>query len=331
MKRAGHLIEKVADRENLHLAYYKAQRGKADRQEVIAYGKRLQANLRHLQAQITSGEVETGNYRFFTIYDPKERQICAAPFGQRVLHHALMNVCHPHFERAQIFDSYATRPGKGTYAALARAEYFHRRFPWFLKLDFRKYFDSLDQAVMKQQLHARFKDGRLLEIFESIIASYAVQENRGVPIGNLTSQYFANHYLAGADHYLKETLRIPAYVRYMDDLVLWHHDKAALLEAASVLTGYAESVLHLELKPLCLNRNTHGLPFLGYLLYPDRTRLAQRSRRRFIKKLRLYADNLISGVWTQEEYRNHVLPLLAFTEHAEAKEFRKKVLAHLTL
>lgn len=329
MKRAGHLIEKIADLENLQLAYYKAQKGKADKREVIEYAKRLQANLHNLQAQILSGEVETGNYHFFTIYDPKKRLICAAPFGQRVLHHALMNVCHPFFEKVQIFDSYATRLEKGTYAALERAERFNQQYKWFLKLDFRKYFDSLDHTVLKEQLHVLFKDRRLLNIFERIIDSYAVKANQGVPIGNLTSQYFANHYLAAADHCVKEVLQIKAFVRYMDDSVLWHGSKEILLNAGLKLNQYATAALKLSLKPFCLNQNSHGLPFLGYLLYPDRTRLAQRSRRRFIQKLRLYADHLISGVWTQKEYQDHVLPLIAFTEHAEAKEFRKTIMASL--
>jgi retron-type reverse transcriptase len=329
MKRAGHLIEKIAGLENLQLAYYKAQKGKADKKEVIEYGKRLQVNLQNLQAQILSGEVETGHYRYFTIYDPKKRLICAAPFGQRVLHHALMNVCHPFFEKVQIFDSYASRLDKGTYAALARAKRFNRQHQWFLKLDFRKYFDSLDHAVIKNQLHARFKDSRLLNIFERIIDSYQASPNKGVPIGNLTSQYFANHYLAGADHYVKEVLQIKAFIRYMDDSVLWHDDKARLMTAGLSLKEFAAAELELILKPFCLNRNSHGLPFLGYLLYPGRTRLALRSRKRFVKKLRLYAENLISGAWTQQEYQAHVLPLIAFTEHAEAKEFRRKVIAQV--
>lgn len=325
MKRAGHLIESIADFQNLELAFYKAQKGKADKREVMEYAKRLQPNLRKLQTQILSGEIETGNYHYFTIYDPKKRLICAAPFGQRVLHHALMNACHPAFERVQIFDSYASRLEKGTYAALARAKYFIARYKWFLKLDYRKYFDSLDQTVIKHQLRSLFKDSRLLSIFEKIIDSYHINPMKGVPIGNLTSQYFANHYLAGVDHYVKEILRIPAYARYMDDLVLWDDDKEALLEAGVRLNQNSENTLKLALKPVCLNRALHGLPFLGYLLYPGRTRLAQRSRIRFIKKLRRYEENLILGIWTQSEYQAHVLPLIAFTEHAEAKEFRKKV------
>lgn len=329
MKRAGYLIERIVDLDNLQLAYYKAQKGKAGKSEVLDYAKRLHTNLQNLREQILAGEVEAGNYSYFTIYDPKKRLICAAPFGQRVLHHALMNICHPFFEKVQIFDSYATRPEKGTYAALARARDFNRRYKWFLKLDFCKYFDSLDHSVLKQQLHRLFKDWRLLRIFDRIIDSYAVNPGQGVPIGNLTSQYFANHYLAGADHYVKEILKIPAYARYMDDLVLWQNDKDTLMSCGRRLSQYAENKLNLRLKPFCLNRNSHGLPFLGYLVYPDHTRLAQRSRVRFIKKLRVYQDKLVSGEWTQKEYQAHVLPLIAFTEHAQAREFRKKVIAQL--
>jgi RNA-directed DNA polymerase len=206
-----------------------------------------------LQRQILSGNVQTGNYRYFTIYDPKQRLICEAPFRQRVLHHALMNICHPFFEKVQIFGSYASRQGKGTYAALERAWYFNKRHLWFLKLDFRKYFDSLDHEILKNQLHRLFKDSDLLQIFERIIDSYCVEQNKGVPIGNLTSQYFANHYLA------------------------------------------------------------------------------HRSRIRFIKKLRDYNGKLASERWTQREYQNHVIPLIAFTEHSNAREFRKKIIADLEL
>lgn len=327
MKRQGHLIERIADLKNLYWAYDKARKGKIAKRAVIEYARCLQTNLQALQAQILTGRVKVGNYHFFTIYDPKQRRICAAPFRQRVLHHAIMNVCHPFFERVQIFDSYASRKGKGTYAALRRAKQFHRRYAWFLKLDFRKYFDSLDHAIIKKQLDALFKDRHLLRIFDLIIDSYAAEECKGVPIGNLTSQYFANHYLAGADHFIKQILKIPAYVRYMDDLVFWHDDKTALLQAGRRFHNYAQEQLKLTLKPFCLNRTDRGMPFLGYLIYPGKVRLSFRSRSRFVKKLTEYENRLLSGVWTQEVYQRHVLPLIAFTEHAHAREFRKTVIA----
>ncbi len=330
MKRQGFLIEQIADMSNLELAYHKAQKGKGSKAQVFRFGKNLRENLRVLQAQIRSGAVEIGGYHYFTVYDPKKRQICAAPFAQRVLHHALMNVCHPYFEKMQTADSYASRIGKGTYAALEQAKGFNGRFLWFLKMDVRKYFDSIHHGALRQQLCSMFKDGQLLCIFDKIIDSYTPQSPKrvaaaGLPIGNLTSQYFANHYLSPADHFVKEILRLPAYVRYMDDMVFWHDDKEALLDSGRRFQHYLDTNLHLELKPFCLNKNTAGLPFLGYLLYPDTTRLAKRSRDRYVLKMKKYDLNLNEGVWTQKEYQKHVEPLTAFTLHADAKAFRQKV------
>jgi RNA-directed DNA polymerase len=325
MKRKGYLIEPIAEMENLQLAYYKAQKGKTEKVSVYTFGKKLRENLHLLQYQILSGEIEAGGYHYFTVYDPKKRQICAAPFAQRVLHHALMNVCHPFFEKVQTADSYASRVGKGTYAALDQAKEHNRRYAWFLKLDVRKYFDSIHHGVLRKQLHRMFKDVQLLHIFEQILGSYCAGPSRGVPIGNLTSQYFANHYLSAADHFAKEILHLPAYVRYMDDMVLWHNDKEVLLEAGRRFKDFVETRLKLELKQFCLNKNTAGLPFLGYLLYPDRTRLAQKSRKRFIQKSREYGRLLQEGKWSQKEYQRHIEPLTAFTLHADAKAFRQKV------
>ncbi len=310
---------------NLELAYYKARRGKLAKVSVQHYGKNLRKNLHTLQSQILSGEVETGEYHYFTIYDPKKRQICAAPFAQRVLHHALMNVCHPFFEKKQIADSYASRIGKGTYAALDRARANSQRYSWYLKLDARKYFDSIHHGVLRQQLCCMFKDGQLLRILDQIIDSYYVEPNHGVPIGNLTSQYFANHYLAAADHFAKEQLRVPAYVRYMDDIVLWHDDKDALLCAGRQFEDYIKTKLQLKLKPFCFNRKKSGLPFLGYVIYPNMVHLAQRSRKRYLNKIKRYTQYLQSGEWNQQTFQRHVAPLTAFTTYANAKTFRQKV------
>jgi RNA-directed DNA polymerase len=327
MKRPGYLIEPIAEMDNLELAYYKARKGKSEKASVLEFGKNLRKNLRGLQGQIRSGEVEAGGYHYFTIYDPKKRQICAAPFAQRVLHHALMNVCHPFFEKAQISDSFASRIGKGTYAALERAAAINRCCPWFLKLDVRKYFDNIQHGVLRTQICAMFKDPRLLRIMDTIIGSYEVMPGKGVPIGNLTSQYFANHYLAAADHYAKETLRVCGYVRYMDDMVLWHNDKEELLAAGQRFEEYVRTQLKLELKPFCLNKNKSGLPFLGYLLYPDTTRLAQKSRKRYIQKSAEYEQLLEEGKWSQKDFQGHITPLTAFTQYADARAFRQKVKA----
>ena len=329
MKRQGQLLEQIADLNNLYKAFYKAQKGKHSKPYVFAFRKQLQVNLQRLKYQITSGVVETGNYHTFTIYDPKKRLICATPFAQRVLHHALMNVCHASFENHQIASSFASRSGKGTYAALDKARHYNQRYRWFLKLDVRKYFESIDQAILKQQLHRLFKDPPLLRLFEQIIDSYSTAEQKSVPIGNLTSQYFANHYLSVADHYVIKVLQVPAYVRYMDDMVLWHHDKKALLAMGYRFQEFIARELLLLLKPFCLNENRKGLPFLGYLLYEKQVRLAPRSKKRFVATSLLYDAHLQTGLWSQKQFANHVMPLVAFTEYANAREFRKNVYSTL--
>jgi len=325
MKRAGNLFELICDPDNLRLAWLKAKKGKEGKADVIRFGRHLSKNLSLLRSQLQTGEPEIGNYHFFTIYEPKERLICAASFPERALHHAIMNVCHTVFEQFQIHHSYATRIGKGQYAALNYAKANQRKFEWFCKLDVSKYFDSVSHILLMQALRKRFKDERLLSLFEKIIMSYEVSPNHGLPIGNLTSQYFANFFLAVSDHYLLEKVRIPAFVRYMDDMVLWHHNKTALISAQTQLVAYLYNYLDLKCKPPCINRQDQGLPFLGYVVFPDHVRLNKQSKKRFIRKYKTAERKLINGEWTQAGYAHHIIPLIAFTKHAKTYRLRKKV------
>jgi len=355
MKRAKHLIEQIAEPDNLRLAFWKARKGKTHSHGVEIYRADLDLNLMNLREQILSGLVEVGNYHYFKVYEPKERQICAAPFGERVLHHALMNICHESFERHQISDSYASRIGKGTYAALEQAQRFSCNYRWYLKLDVRQFFATVHHGVLREQLGRLFKDPKLLEILGKILDSYetdltvpaalaagsisgetlefqpgypaakAAGTARGLPIGNLTSQYFANHYLSGLDHFVKKELGVKAYVRYMDDMVLWSDEKTELQKALASILEFVEQRLLCELKPAQLNNTAQGLPFLGYRVKPYHTRLLGQSKRRFVRKFRLAEEMLHSGEWSQATYQRHLLPLLAFTQHADTAGFRKKV------
>lgn len=328
MKRANELLPRIADMDNLRLAFWKASKGKRHSAEVLAYQAQLDTQLLALREQIQEGVVEVGDYRYFKIYEPKERQICASAFREQVLHHALMNACHDRFEKAQIYDSYASRKGKGTYAALERAQAHTAQYDWYLKLDVRQFFASIHHGALKAQLAAMFKEGRLLSLFFQIIDSYEASPGRGVPIGNLTSQYFANHHLAGLDHHIKEQLGIKAYVRYMDDMVLWHDDKAVLQAACQAIDAYACGRLQLSLKPIQLNRCARGLPFLGYRLFVRYRRLLQQSKRRFIRKMGNTLDAWGRLEMDDSEASAHILPLLAFANHADAKVFKKSVLSH---
>ena len=331
MRRAGNLIDQIAEADNLRLAFWKASRGKRAKAEVLRYREDLASELAELRTRLLAGSVDWGPYRTFMIHDPKERLICAAPFGDRVAHHAIMNVAESAFESYQIHDSYACRKGKGLDGALRRAVAFCGQGGWFLKLDIRKYFDSIHHETLRVLLQRRLKDPVALDLFDGIIDSYQTIPGRGIPIGNLTSQYFANHYLAVLDHHVKETLRCGRYLRYMDDFVVWDWDKKRLREVHRNVEWFLRDRLKLELKPICLNHCLQGMTFLGYRVYPHRVGLARRSRRRFHKKLRRYQENWDCGVWDEAETARHVDPLLSFVRRADSQGLRQRTMMELGL
>ncbi len=326
MKRAGFLIEQIADMDNLRLAFYKAQRGKEAKNPVQAYRANLGSNLLDLREQLLTGNVRVGNYHLFKIYDPKERTVCAAGFSERVLHHALMNVCDPFFERQFIYSTCANRVGKGVYFALDIAHKAMMHYRFVAKLDVRKYFDSIHHAELLKQLNRIFKDERLLSVFEQIVRSYAVTEGRGLPIGNLTSQYFANFYLSGLDHYVKEKLQVAEYVRYMDDMLLFGDDKELLRQQVHNVQLYANIQLRIELKPPLLQLTSHKTAFLGYSLKGAVINLTNRSKRRFAAKYRMADKMLEDGTWNEKQYQEHILPLFAFVRHAYSKQYRNSII-----
>lgn len=325
----GFLTERIADLDNLYLAFVKACRGKQRKQEVLVFKRQFDRNMANLRQQILTGNVSVGNYHHFTIHDPKERIICAAPFAERVLHHAIMNVCHEYFDRSLIPDTYATRPGKGVYAALDRAVFAATRYRFLVKLDFRKYYDSIGHDVLKQKLERKFKDKLLLRIFSRIIDSYHPDTGIGLPIGNLTSQYFANAYLSDLDHRAKEQLRVPMYIRYMDDILMAADSKSILTESVCSLDTFAQKELLLKLKPPIYSPSEKGVIFLGYKVLPHHYMLSGRSKRRFRTKLMKYEKRFLSEEWTEREYAEHLLPLISFVVHADSLHFRKSCMTIL--
>lgn len=328
MKRRGYVVEEVASLDNLRFAFVKARRGKSCKHEVLRFAANLDNNLLRLRQQISDGRVEVGNYHYFTIRDPKLRTICAAPFGQRVLHHALMNVCHDDFERCQTGDSYASRVGRGTYAALDTAYSNQCRCRYWLKLDIRKYFDSVSHGVLWRQLCRMYKDERLLGIFFQIIDSYSTAPGRGLPIGNLTSQYFANHYLGGLDHYVRETLHAQGYVRYMDDMMLWHNDRATLAAMGKAVEEYVNEILQLRLKVMMLRPSSTFATFLGYKIARGRKSLSTRSAVRYRRLRSLYAA-YDGGYIDQDEMRRHLHPLIAFADKVPSAAVKRVAMASI--
>jgi hypothetical protein len=212
MKRTAIRLKEIASWHNLTHAVERAARGKRYRPEVRAFLDHFDRNIATLQVQIFDGTVPLGIMTRFQIRDPKPRVIHAPCFRERVLHHAIIAYVGPVLERALVDDTFACRTGKGTLAAVRRCQQHVRRFPWYAKLDVRKYFASVDHEILKQQLCRRFKPRELLELLDRIIDAYSEAPGRGIPIGALTSQVFANFYLNPLDRFLLESCRVAGMV-----------------------------------------------------------------------------------------------------------------------
>lgn len=317
MKRIGYLFDRIADPENIRLAFYKAQRGKGGKRAVVEFRRNLDENLAEIRGSLLSGDFKLGNYTYFPVFDPKERMICAAAFRERVMQHAVINICEPYFEARQIFDSYACRKGKGLDVCLKRTVEFCRRYGWYLKMDVHKYFDSIPHDRLKTIVRRYFKDASLLEFFDAVVDSYHKKNGRGIPIGNLTSQYLANAYLGLLDHYVKENQRLKGYVRYMDDFVAFAGSKDELKWLLEAIRRICDVELGLELNEPRINSCRAGLRFLGYVIRPTGIRLSLRAKRRFRAKL-VIAD--------RDESQARAQALVAFTERADAVGFRRSVI-----
>ena len=328
MKRAGNLTYQIADTDNLLLAFHKALRGKRKNSEAMAFQKTLEQNIARMREDILSGNVQVGKYEYFYIEDPKLRLICAASFRERVLHHAIMNVCHQCFERNLIDSTYATRPDKGIYKAIDRAKMAMKKYGYVAKFDFRKYFDSISHHILNEKLVRMFKDKKLLGILSAIIDSYEKSEGMGIPIGNLTSQYFANYYLSQMDHWIKEDLMAPEYIRYMDDFLVFADTWTELGHYVEEIKSYAEGNLKLTLKPVVKSVISEGVDFLGYRIYANKILLTRRSKLRFVRKMRMYDWMLESGEWNERDYYEHITPLLAYAEKGYTKGLRTRCLRH---
>jgi len=317
------LYDQVCSWTNLREAHRKAARGKRSKPPAANFELRLADNLLELEQELRTFAYRPGAYHSFYIHEPKRRLISAAPFRDRVVHHALCNVIEPIFERSFIFDSYANRVGKGTHRALNRAQQFARRYPYVLQCDLRQFFPSIDHAVLRTILARKVPDAGVLWLIDRILASgvgvlnaeyamvyfpgddlFAANRPRGLPIGNLTSQFWANCLLNPFDHFVKRTLRCGGarggYVRYVDDLLLFAADKATLWDwRAAIVERLA--ALRLTIHPGAHPRPvTEGIPFLGFVVYPTHRRLKSRKVSVYWRRWRALLAGYVAGTETQE-------------------------------
>lgn len=336
-KTYTNLYPLIYDFENLHLAYLKARRNKRYERDVLNFSSRLEENLIEIQNQLIWKSYKPSPYTYFTVHEPKERLIAALPFRDRVIHHALCNVIEPIFERSFIHDSYACRKGQGVLAGVLRTVQFMRdaRTRWgefyCLKGDIAKFFPSVDHAVLKRLLRKRIACPDTLKLTDIIIDS--TESETSLPIGNLTSQLWANVYLNELDHHLKDVFRVRYYVRYMDDFVIFHRDKWYLRDLLDEIRDYLRDPLKLNLngKTQIFPVGSRCVNFLGYRIWPDYRLLrkgnVKRTKRKFKKYSRLYKEGLV----TLDDIRPGIISWIGHAKHADTYRLRGKVLEGLRL
>ncbi len=346
-----HLWPQVTSFDNLLLAFRRAAKGKRSKPVVAAFEYHLEENLLDMQVELREGIYQPGGYSSFTIHDPKRRLISAAPFRDRVVHHALCNVIEPLFERQFIFDTYANRVGKGAHRALDRCTEYMRRFRYVLPLDVVQFFPSIDLAILEAILGKTLADEQVMALCRQVLRSgqgvltgqydmvyfpgddlFAINRGRGLPIGNLTSQFWANVYLSGFDHFVKRELKCLGYIRYVDDMRLFADDKALLhawkdavvhYQAGLRLTIHAESA---QPRP-----TSTGAPFLGFQVFPDHRRLKRPKVIHARRKLKALARQYASGEISLERLRASIISWCSHASHGDTWGLQTAVLSGIRI
>ena len=351
MKTFKHLYPRIYDFENLHLAFRKARRGKRSRPDVAAFEMNLELELPRLQDELASETYCPSPYRHFTLYEGKPRRISAAPFPDRVVHHALCNAIEPIWEARFIHDSYACRKGKGTHAALDRATHFARRYRYLLQGDVVQFFPSVDHAILFNMLARHVACPPTLRLIESIIASgtgihdaayemqwfpgddlLAAARPRGLPIGNQTSQFWANVYLHELDRFVKQSLHCPAYLRYCDDFLLFADDKPTLHQWRRQIEAFLVSLrLKLHAHKTTVYPVSNGIPFLGFRVYPAHRRLQRSNGLRFQRRFKKLLRHHQTGATNTAKMNASVQGWVAHAVHADTYRLRQSIFQRATI
>lgn len=335
MKTFKNIYQGVADFEALHTAYMQVRKGKRDKNQCAKFEQRLEENLINLLEHLNHGSYRPAPYIELIVYEPKKRAVFApGSFADKILHQAIVNELEKIWEPRFISDSYACRTGKGTHAGADKAQLFLQQcfrehgHVYALKADIRAYFASIRHDILKCLLAKRIGDARMLRLLSVIIDSYhtAGTPGVGIPLGNRTSQLFANIYLDELDQHIKCRLRMRWYVRYMDDFIIIHPSKTRLHGLRLMLAQWLDANLALEFNnktrvfPVAASySNGGGVDFLGYHLWPYGRRLRKASLKRFKRRVRWMQRQYEHGKLTLPEIKQQLASWLAHASHGDAQ------------
>jgi retron-type reverse transcriptase len=350
--------------ENLLYAHTQAQLDNRYKRKICAFTFSLEENLFDLRWELSRDLYVPRPYTYFTLHDPKTRSIAAPDFRDRVVQHALVNVIQPLFEKQFIYDSYACRTNKGTHLAAKRlkkflmaARSFHGKDTpiYVLQCDIRKFFQSVSWDILLEMINKTILCPKTASLIQTIVtthhhivpaqiplssqlslfspsanaaeASISVEQRTGLPIGNLTSQLFANIYLNALDHFVKDRLGVRWYGRYMDDFFVLHHDRAYLQQLCSTINVFLQEKLHLCLHPkkLTIKKVSVGVPFVGYRIFYDHVLVRGTTLRRIERNYRSKVKQLKQGTLTAQKLAETKASIIGHFKHAHTYGLMKRL------
>lgn len=347
-KQIKNVYKTLYSYENLYQAYLEARKGKRFRDEVLKFSYNLEENLMEISEELKNHTYKVGGYREFYVYEPKKRLIMALPFKDRVVQWAIYQLINPVFDKTYINDSFGCRVDKGTHKAVQRLYYWLKivgkkeQKYYYLKLDISKYFYRVDHKILIDLLRKKIKDKELLMLLENIINYNEVPfglklfgnvddpddriHGKGMPIGNLTSQMFANLYLNELDQYCKRELGIKYFVRYMDDVIILSNDKNKLHEYKELIEKFIQDKLNLNLnnktaiRPISL-----GVEFVGYRLWPTHIKLRKKTSLKMKKRIKYVIKRYNRNEMTFEKVNNTIQSYMGIMKHCNSYRLQQKV------
>ena len=354
MKRIKNMYAQICAFDNLYTAYVHARKSKRYRREVLKFSANLEDNLIIIQEILTQKIYRVGSYREFFIYEPKKRLIMALPFIDRVVQWAVYQLLNPIFIKGYITDSYACIEGRGTHMAVKRLQYWLRQVDrkpgkyYYLKLDISKYFYRIDHQVLMDILRKKIKDPDLLWLLDIIVNSdthnfgLLLGENpgeetvrlkdKGMPIGNLTSQMFANLYLNELDQYIKRHLSIPYYVRYMDDVIILDNDKKRLHQLKDTIDRFLQTRLKLDLNNKTAIRPVSlGIEFCGFRIWSTHIKLRKKTALKMKRNIKRLQRKYSQGELNFKQVNNSMQSYFGVMKHFNSQRFRNKILEGFAL
>ena len=307
------------------LALQKAARGKRHRPDVQAFFENLDANLNRLGQDIRKSQLPYGRFRAFVIHDPKKRLIHAACFEDRVFHHALINLAGDVLERAMVPQSYACRSGMGVHNAVKKVQLHLRRYGYYGKIDIESYFSSIPHQRLLEVLSRLFKGAEWFAQLTRIIASYQNAPQTGLPIGSLTSQYFANYFLDGLDRLLSEMPMVRSHVRYMDDIIWWCDDKSSVREVLQRVADWLWQKRELKIKPsVQIQSCSQGVTYCGFRILRGTVRLSRRRKRRYQQRRQYWEQLYQHDIIDEQQLQRAFAGVHAITAQTDSRAWRQE-------